>query len=160
MTLDWSLRKRSLLHYEQSWFYTYSFILNLFIRFSCWDCVHIPFNSSSAVSLTALVAYCPSSALSCLVKTVLNIHMHMHMYLVFTGECQVFYLHLLPSTSREKNLMETLAIVCVHDGNGTPISAHPEGVSPYSEACDGEECTVIRDGYLHLVRGCRIAIVV
>ena len=64
----------------------------------------------------------------------------------------MFYLHLFPPTSREKYLMNTLAVVCVHDSDGSPISTHPEGVSPDGKAGNCEECTVIRYGDLHLGR--------
>ena len=64
----------------------------------------------------------------------------------------MFYLHLFPPTSREKYLMNTLAVVCVHDGDGSPISTHPEGVSPDGKAGNCEESAVIRYGDLHLGR--------
>ena len=76
----------------------------------------------------------------------------MYVYLVFTGDGNVFYFHLFPPTSREKYLMNTLAVVCVHDSDGSPISAHPEGVFPDGKAGNSEESTVIRYGDLHLGR--------
>ena len=71
-------------------------------------------------------------------------------HLVLTGEGQVLDLHLLPASSREEDLVDAAAVVGVHDGDGTPISAHPEGVPPDGEAGDGEEGTVVRDRDLHL----------
>ena len=69
----------------------------------------------------------------------------------------MLYLYLFPPTSREKYLVNTLAIISVHDRNSTPISAHPEGVSPDSEACDSKECTVVGHRYLHLGMRQRVA---
>ena len=97
--------------------------------------------------------------------TRIYIHLHVHTHpppthnhpphpthLILTGQCQVFDLHLFPPPSREEYLVNTLPVLRVHDGNGTPISAHPEGVSPDSEAGTGEVCTIVIYWHLHLYR--------
>ena len=62
----------------------------------------------------------------------------------------MFDLHLFPAASREEYLVDTFPIVCIHDSDGTPISAHPQGVSPDSETGDSEEGAVFRYRDLHL----------
>ena len=52
-------------------------------------------------------------------------------YLFLTGECEVLYFYLSPTSSWEENLLNTSAICTVHDYDGTPISAHPDVVPPY-----------------------------
>lgn len=62
----------------------------------------------------------------------------------------MFDLHLFPAASREEYLMDTFTIICVHDCDGTPISAYPQGVPPDSETGDSEEGAVVRYRDLHL----------
>ena len=64
----------------------------------------------------------------------------------------MFNINLFPSTSREKYLVYALPFLCVHDGNGSPISAHPQGVLPHSKAGDGGKRAALREWGLDLER--------
>ena len=55
----------------------------------------------------------------------------------------MFDLHLFPASSGEEYFVNTPPIVGIHDGDGTPISAHPQHVPPDCETRDCEECTVV-----------------
>ena len=64
--------------------------------------------------------------------------------LILIRERQVFDLHLPPSAAREEKLLDTCPVIAVHHRDGSPISAHPDQVSPDGETSTSSVGVVIR----------------
>ena len=56
-------------------------------------------------------------------------------YLIFARECEVFNFHRSPVPSGKEQLVNSAPCLGVHDMYASPISAHPDVVSPDAETC-------------------------
>ena len=70
------------------------------------------------------------------------------MYLIFTGDCQVFYINLFLCCTREKYLINTRVVHSTENSYYSSVGTHPQAIFPDCET--GTKGMCIHVWYLYL----------